>query len=599
MHPVMSFDDAAWVKSEQIVDNWIYQFCRPEIGAAAAQTLLDYHNSGEPVDFTLIGKGSYNISFRMEFENAPSAVIRYPLPATLRFPDEKIRNEAAVMRYVREHTSIPIPRVIYQGNADESQLCLGPFVIMEYVPHNSTMYALLNPPERPANLRGVLNPDISEDRLETLYRELADILLKMSMSSFPRIGSLKQKDDSTWEVAHRPLTLNMEQMVVMGTLPPEYLPGPDVTFETSASYLESVAETFIQHLNHQRNDSIESADDCRRKFVARRLFQKLAREQKLTNHPLTNGPFKLWCDDFRPANVIMDLGDHIVSVLDWEFSYSAPVEFTYAPPWWLLVEKPEYWPEGLEAWTRVYERRLKTFLGAMIKCEDARIDRGEMSDAQRLSGHMKKSWESGDFWITYAVTHSFAFDAIYWQKIDPRFFGPSNDHETAWKERLVLLSAEDCAEMERLVARKVGESKNKQLAWDCDEYTRFLSDRLAHAQIDLSGADDEIGEKNAKDGAKEAESYDDSEVLEATSNEVTNGPTQHSLESAHSMAIFQAIIDFSADRHPLANIEAGSTQKVDVAIPQTKEEYIHVANLSPKDAQDALETQVLSEKLVG
>lgn len=559
MHPVMSFDDAAWVKSEQIVDNWIYQFCRPEIGAAAAQTLLDHHDTGEPVDFTLIGKGSYNISFRMEFENAPPAVIRYPLPGTLRFPDEKIRNEAAVMRYVREHTSIPIPRVIYRGRADESQLCLGPFIIKEYVPHDSTMYVSLNPPERPTNLRGVLDPDIAEDKLETLYRQLADILLKMSMPFFPRIGSLKQNDDSTWEVAYRPLTLNTEQMVVMGTLPPAHLPGADVTFETSAQYLESVAETFIQHLNHQRNDVIESADDCRRKFVARCLFQKLAREQKLTNPPLTNGPFKLWCDDLRPANVIMDLNDHIVGVLDWEFTYAAPVEFTYAPPWWLLVEKPEYWPKGLEDWTRVYERRLKTFLGAMIKCEDAAIDRGEMSDAQRLSGHMKKSWESGDFWITYAATHSFAFDAIYWQKIDLRFFGPSDDPETAWKERLALLSVDGRAEMESLVARKLSEIKNRQLAWDCDEYTRFLSDRLVHAHIHLLGAEDQIGEKNPKDGAKEAESYDNSEVLEATSNEVTNSPAQHSLESAHSMAMFQAILDFPAQRHHMANIEAAST----------------------------------------
>jgi hypothetical protein len=58
MHPVMSFNDAAWVKNEQIVDNWIYQFCRPEIGGAAAQTLLEHHSPSEGVDFTLIGKGS-------------------------------------------------------------------------------------------------------------------------------------------------------------------------------------------------------------------------------------------------------------------------------------------------------------------------------------------------------------------------------------------------------------------------------------------------------------------------------------------------------------------------------------------------------------
>jgi aminoglycoside phosphotransferase (APT) family kinase protein len=273
----------------------------------------------------------------MEFENAPAVVIRYPLPTTLRFPDEKIRNEVAVMRYVREHTSIPVPRVIYRGQVDKIQLSLGPFIIMEYAGHDATMYALLNTPGRPADLRAILDPDIAEEKLEMMYRQLAEILLKLSVLSFPRIGSLKQKDDSPWEVAHRPLTLNMEQMLVMGTLPPVDLPDLDKTFATSASYLESVAETFIQHFNHQRNDAIESADDCRRRFVARRLFQKLAREKKLTDPSLENGPFKLWCDDLRPANVIMDQNDHIVGVLDWEFSYAAPVEFTYAPPWWLLV----------------------------------------------------------------------------------------------------------------------------------------------------------------------------------------------------------------------------------------------------------------------
>lgn len=109
-----------------------------------------------------------------------------------------------------------------------------------------------------------------------------------------------------WDVAHRPMTLNLEQMDVMGTLPPANFPDQDVTFATSASYLESVAETFVQHLNRQRNDAIESADDCRRKFAARRLFQRLAREDKFPNPSLDNDPFRLRCDDLRPANVIVN-----------------------------------------------------------------------------------------------------------------------------------------------------------------------------------------------------------------------------------------------------------------------------------------------------
>jgi hypothetical protein len=129
----------------------------------------------------------------MEFENSPAAVIRYLLPATLRFPEEKIRDEVAVMRFLREHTSISIPRVIHQGRADESQLSLGPFIVMEYARHDSTMYASLNTPGRPTNLRGVLDPDIAEEKLEILYRQLADILLGLSMLSFSRIVSLHQR----------------------------------------------------------------------------------------------------------------------------------------------------------------------------------------------------------------------------------------------------------------------------------------------------------------------------------------------------------------------------------------------------------------------
>jgi hypothetical protein len=67
---------------------------------------------------------------------------------------------------------------------------------------------------------------------------------------------------------------------------------------------------------------------------------------------------------------------------------------------------------------------LKAFLRAMKTCEDTAMQQGRLKEDKRLSGPMQQNWESGDFCIMYAVSHSFAFDAIYWQKIDPRFLGP-------------------------------------------------------------------------------------------------------------------------------------------------------------------------------
>jgi hypothetical protein len=67
--------------------------------------------------------------------------------------------------------------------------------------------------------------------------------------------------------------------------------------------------------------------------------------------------------------------------------------------------------------------------------------------------------------------HSFAFDLIYWEKIDPRFFGASRGPGEAWKERLNLLDEKEKDEMEQLVARKMNEMSTRVLAWDPDEYT--------------------------------------------------------------------------------------------------------------------------------
>lgn len=64
---------------------------------------------------------------------------------------------------------------------------------------------------------------------------------------------------------------------------------------------------------------------------------------------------------------------HIAGVVDWEFTYAAPTEFSYAPPWWLLIEKPELWAKGLEDWTISFDARLKTFIRAMKNREDIAI----------------------------------------------------------------------------------------------------------------------------------------------------------------------------------------------------------------------------------
>lgn len=198
--------------------------------------------------------------------------------------------------------------------------------------------------------------------------------------------------------------------------------------------------------------------------------------------------------------------NEIIGVVDWEFTYAAPVEFSHAPPWWLLIEKPESWPKGIEDWTRVYDHRLKSFLKAMKDREDMSIQQGRLNEEQRLSNAMAQSWESGDFWIMYAVLHSFAFDEIYWQKIDPRFFGPSESPEEAWKARLVLLDETEKDQMEQLVARKLQEMNTRPLAWDPDEYTLAFHRHLKEQREKANEGDTKVIKADVVNGVENGES---------------------------------------------------------------------------------------------
>lgn len=86
-------------------------------------------------------------------------------------------------------------------------------------------------------------------------------------------------------------------------------------------------------------------------------------------HP--QGPFMLYCDGFRPSNIIIDLEAFRVSgVIDW---YAAPAQFIYIAPWWLLLQSPEDWEGDLNQFLTRYTPRFRTFLEVLGDREDKLI----------------------------------------------------------------------------------------------------------------------------------------------------------------------------------------------------------------------------------
>ncbi|KAK2037622.1 phosphotransferase [Colletotrichum somersetense] len=487
-------DNLAWDQSDKLWDEAVKQVklssCCRKIESFAEGIL------GGPAKLkTPLIIGGFNVLYPIRIEGSSCGfLVRQPLPNQAVFPEEKTLAEAATARYIAQHTQLLVPKVFHHG-VDPS---IGPFIIIQDLESRETLNRPLEKPREDPNELSVLNLNLSESELKDQYFKMARCMLQLAQPTFPRIGAIVETSPGSQCVMGRPITFNMNNMVNLSNIPKSVLPSEGTTYQTADEWYVALAEMQMATLLFQHNDMVSSEDDCRTKYVARQLFRKLAKQGHLSNFgfaeddwsalskhgraaqlpmPDGAGSFRLWCDDFRPANVLVDDDDGVLGVIDWEFAYAAPSQFILDSPWWLLLDKPESWDGGIEEWTSIYNVRLRVWLRALEEAEKE-LEPGSFL----LSAYMRQSWETGRFWLDYAAMRSWAFDTVYWKYLDERFFGERGEGfqaEELWKTRVHLLSEEERAAMEPLVQIKMEELKERVLVeWDAEEARRRLSSFL-------------------------------------------------------------------------------------------------------------------------
>ncbi|KAL1952791.1 hypothetical protein VTO42DRAFT_4252 [Malbranchea cinnamomea] len=133
-------------------------------------------------------------------------------------------------------------------------------------------------------------------------------------------------DGHITEIPSSGLTLAMNELVRVPTsLWTGLLNGPGPLTRLRRTLRISPRSSFFT-FQYQRNDAVDDENDCRKKYIARCLFRKIARAYFQADP----GPFRLYCDDFRPSNVPVtsDADFRVAGVIDWEYTYVAPAEFT-------------------------------------------------------------------------------------------------------------------------------------------------------------------------------------------------------------------------------------------------------------------------------
>ncbi|KAK2808389.1 hypothetical protein FQN50_004774 [Emmonsiellopsis sp. PD_5] len=434
----MNWDHLAEESSQKYFAGWLKL-----LSPALPLKLAGQHRPGyRAVEASSFTTGAFNICSIVTFEDQFRVVVRLPILGRSRFRTEKTRDEISVMNFLSRQTRVPVPIILGAGRWG-----CGPYVITTFI--EGTLLS--------KRLRG---PSVDSGDLERAYHGMAEVMLELSKPTFPSIGAL-QRESGKWQVTKRPLTLNMNELLRVGNVPPAEFTTK--SFRTAGEYFVELATQQLLHLQYQRNDAVENEYDTQKKYVARCLFRKIAGDIQFEP-----GPFHIYCDDFCPSNVLVSESESdltITGVIDWEFTYVAPAEFTYTAPWWLLLERPEAWESNLNDFLVRYTPRLQIFLKVLRACEDRQVQNGTLTDSQRLSDRMALSLDSGLFWFCLAPRRSFMFDEIYWTFLDEKYFGPLG----CLDDRLSLLSQDERNGLDGFVRMKMQQAAEKRL----DEHLTF------------------------------------------------------------------------------------------------------------------------------
>ncbi|KFY02556.1 hypothetical protein O988_02086 [Pseudogymnoascus sp. VKM F-3808] len=344
------------------------------LGSELEGFVSEFH-SGKPCRVVERFEGAFNYCFRLRFDMSDHDdwLLRFPIPGDVMYPTEKVDQEVAVMKFIKEKTRIPIPKVIASGRTEGRFAGLGPFIIMEFVEGERLDEALYQ--------NGNIKPEIGQSTLDFIYKQMAQIYLELFEHDFDQIGGLSMSlNGQSWHVKSGPLTLKTNE-------------DNREPSSTTAAYLDKLVDQHTRLLC-ENPESVSDDVECQEEYRCLQTIKMLT--QQLASSVDCNGPFKLFLDDLRFGNILVDSKTfEIKALIDWEFCYAAPRQFLNAPPPW-FIPNPDPWD-----WTAEERDEYKLhFTNFMTVLQD---EESVLGKDHSFSARMQTFLENGTFWHLQAL----------------------------------------------------------------------------------------------------------------------------------------------------------------------------------------------------
>lgn len=238
--------------------------------------------------------------------------------------DYVLRSEAATMKFLALHTTIPSPRVLDWALESDPDNAIGTgYILMEKLPG-----APLDWPAATASQRS------------HVVRQLADIMIELHRHPFSQLGSLIDADteDGLADPASKQSPAQIRGLAEPSTLNCGTNGGPLGPFRSSKVALRSLIESYIQMTV---TGEIGTADQAIDVFLAHRfrldVLDQVWPPDGTSNQD--NQQFFLKHADDKGDHILVNTNFDIVGIIDWEWCGTASQEEAFASPCMM-------WPVG-------------------------------------------------------------------------------------------------------------------------------------------------------------------------------------------------------------------------------------------------------------
>ncbi|TFK49168.1 hypothetical protein OE88DRAFT_478242 [Heliocybe sulcata] len=256
-----------------------------------------------------LDRGSHHRTYVVTFASGVKRVVRISDPFFRQFgsgivPPPKMRSEIATIKYLREHTKIPVPDVVYYDDDKDGSIG-AEWMAMEYVEGN--------------RLLGIW-ADLSPEQRTAAAVSIADVERQLLSLRFDSIGSLYDGGRVG------PMTFLPSNNSGDTAPPDETKCGP---FASIQEWLVAVA---LGELEYKTSLATTAEKEAHRAATVRSL-----RSTTVFDDPAVQDlcAVALHHIDLTPGNIIVDPRDpaRIVGVIDWEGAKTVPL-FAIRPRWY-------------------------------------------------------------------------------------------------------------------------------------------------------------------------------------------------------------------------------------------------------------------------